>query len=267
MIIIYIVNYNEMLSYTYVLYNSCFGGFSFNQNFLLELFKRFPPHTPEGQDFFPDTEQTKSGRFEKCKTEPFFGDYHFLIEEDSYVYKYSDNYEPNYIINLKTDKIYFINTHMEKHRANKNLIQFLFERADRLTEDQFNQEYEKLISKTYFEEEKMLIVMPDGVTKKFSIDNWKESKLLVSHMLTRGISGACADLHIAQVKPELTWRIHEYDGSENVIVKFDYYKLIQELVNELQLNNIEPSTSCSPLVARMIRGDMTLDQLKDFERS
>jgi hypothetical protein len=233
----------------YVLYNNCFGGFSFNRYFILSLFKHIP-------SLF--TEENTSDEY---TTSPFFGDYVFLHRDNDYPQD-----EPSYVKNIKTNKVYYISTHMEEHRANPDIIKFLFERVDRLTEDQFNQEYDKLLKMVLFDFEREQIISKDG-TKKFSINNWKDSKLLVSHMLTIGISGVCSDIKVAMVKPGLTWSIREYDGSESVCVKFDYYNLIEELVNELKLNKIEPSTSCSEMVSKVIKGEMTIQDLKDFERS
>ena len=233
----------------YVLYNNCFGGFSFSRDFMLSLFKHNPSLLSEENT--PD----------KYTTSPFFGDYVFLHRDNDY-----PRDEPSYVKNIKTNKVYYISTHREELRANPEVIKFLFERVDNMSEEQFNNEYDKLISNCFLGITKEQIVSKDG-TKKFSINNWKDSKLLVSHMLTLGISGFAADIEVAMVKPGLTWSIREYDGSESVCVKFDYYNLIEELVNELQLNKIEPSTSCSELIAKLIRGDTTIDQLKEYERS
>jgi hypothetical protein len=233
----------------YVLYNNCFGGFSFSRDFILSLFKYNP-------SLF--SEVNTPGEY---TTSPFFGDYVFLHIDNDYPQD-----EPSYVKNIKTNKIYYISTHREELRANPEVIKFLFECADSMSEEQFNHEYDKLLSKNLFAKDRNELVSKDG-TKKFSINNWKNSELLVSHMLTIGISGFAADIKVAMVKPGLTWSIREYDGFESVCVKFDYYKMIQELVNELQLNNIQPSTSCSELVTKLIRGDTTIDQLKEYERS
>jgi hypothetical protein len=233
-----------------VLYNCCFGGFSFNRKFVEALFQRFPPSSPEGEKLFPESKSIRDlGTYE---LQPFFGDYHFLIESESDRY---EGYEPCYIKDLKTNKIYYLTEHMTKHRANPDIIKFLFERVDMMSEDEFNKEL------------KIKEIISKDNTKKFSINNWKESEQLVSHMLTLGISGRCANLHIEQVKPELTWRISEYDGSEAVHVKFDYYTLISELVHELQINKINPSSNCSEMMSKIIKGEMTIQDLKDFERS
>jgi len=242
----------------YVLYNTCFGGFSFNRKFVEKLFQRFPPSSPEGEKLFPESKSLKC--FEKCETTLFFDDYYFLVDNDI-----CDGVT-SYIKNIKTNKIYFLSEHMDKHRANPDIIKFLFERVDMMSEDEFNNEYDKLISRSIVQSKRNEIISKD-YTKKFSINNWKESEVLVSHMLTLDISGSCANLHIAQVKPELTWSISEYDGTEAVHVKFDYYKLITELVHELQINKVIPSSECSEMMAKVIKGEMTIDELKDFERS
>ena len=248
-----------MTTTTYVLFNNCFGGFSFNHNFVLDLFKRFLPTTSEGAELFPEIPFNKN----QTVTIPFFDDYHFIVEYeyDGSVYK-----EFNYIKNIKTNKFYFVQTHMEEHRANPNIIKFLFERADALSEEDFNIQYDKLISKIIFESERKQIVSPDG-SKKFTIHNWKNSDILVSYFLTIGISGYCANLKIAKVKPGLEWSVNEYDGSESIVVKFDYYNMISELVRELQINKINPSSECSEMISKLIRGEITIDDLKTYERT
>jgi hypothetical protein len=245
----------------FVLYNTCIGGFSFNRKFILELFQRFPPHTPEGQVIFTERESEDCQHLLQWVRTPFFDDYHFLIEDED-----DNEYESGNIINVKTEKIYFLNRYQDDQRANKDLIAFLFERAEKMTEEVFNSEYDKVLSKFLFESERDKIVTSDN-TKKFTFQNWKESELLLSHMLTYDISDSGSDIQIEQVKPNLSWSIHEYDGAETVIVRFDYYKLITELVNELQINQIEPSSACSELLANVIRGKMTIDQLKEYEKS
>jgi hypothetical protein len=248
-----------MTTTTYVLFNNCFGGFSFNHNFVLDLFKRFLPTTSEGSELFPETNFYKN----QTETIPFFDDYHFIVEYD---YDGSMYKEFNYIKNMKTNKFYFLQTHMTEHRANPNIIKFLFERADALSEEEFNSEYDKLISKTMFPSEREQIVSPD-CSKKFTIHNWKNCDILVSHFLTIGISGSLSNLKIERVKPHLEWSVSEYDGSESIVVKFDYYNMISELVRELQINKINPSSECSEMISKLIRGEMTIDDLKTYESS
>lgn len=130
----------------FVLYNTCFGGFSFNRNFILELFQRFPPHTPGGQVILTFSENCQD--LLQCVKTPFFDDYHFLIEDEDD----NDNDSKN-IINVKTEKIYLLNRNQNGQRANKDLIAFLFERAEKMTEEVFNSEYDKVLSKNLFESE------------------------------------------------------------------------------------------------------------------
>jgi hypothetical protein len=240
----------------YVLYNTCYGGFSFNRNFVVSLFKRFPPSTLEGQKLFRETYEPTNGT-----ESPFFGTYVFVHQECDY-----PKNEARYIKDISTKKIYYIDTYMTKHRANPDIIKFLFERAESMSEEEFNNYYDKLLEKVLFDSERMLLVSENN-TKKYTFQNWKDSKLLISHILTIGISDKLSDLQIEQVKPELTWRIHEYDGSESVVVRFDYFKLISELVHELRINKIQPSSDCSDLMAKIIQGNMSIQELKDFEHS
>ena len=223
----------------YVMYNMFFGGFSFNYKFLHELFKRFPPTTPEGQKLFSESH---IDRLENDTESPFFGPYIFIHQE----YDYPKN-EARCIKNIETNKYYYLASHNTKHRANPDIIKFLFERVESMSEQEFNKRYDDIIESTHFESQRLSIVSENN-TKKYTRQNWKNSEILVSQFLTFDISSPGSKICIAEVKPELTWRIHEYDGAESVIIKFDYYKLIQELVHELQINNIQPSSSCSELM-------------------
>ena len=232
------------------MYNDCFGGFSFNKNFCRELFRQFPPTTTVGKDLFPET--TLSEYNQQNALHYFFGDYSF-VDDTHYIYEQS------------TNKYYYLSRHMDNHRANKHIISFLFDRLDLISEDEFNERYDDILkSSSNFELEQ--IVTEDG-QKKYTQKNWRDSSVLISQMPTYDIGGSFSAIRIDTVKPELTWRIHEYDGSETVIAKFDYYKIIGELVRELQINKIQPSSDCSDLVAKVIRGEMTMAELKTFENS
>jgi len=246
------------------LYNSCYGGFSFNRDFVIALFKRFPPCSPEGITLFAEIDLNCDDLARSYEFKPFFGDYYFLHDiAESYT---DEGYEPSYIENCKTNKVYFIQTRIEKERSNPNIIKFLFERADSMTEEEFNIEYDKILTK-WLDNSEIEQLLTKNKVKKFSIHNWKDSSILVSHMLVRNISGSFADLQIQQIKPGMSWSISEYDGVESVIIKFDYYKIITELVNELQINQIEPSSTCSDLLKAVIRGEITISQLKELEKT
>lgn len=254
---------------TYVLYNSCYGGFSFNRDFIIALFKRFPPCSPEGNTLFAEIDLDCDDLVRSYELKPFFGDYYFLhdiAEADIAKADTYEGYEPSYIENRKTNKVYYIHTQMEKERSNPNIIKFLFERADSMTEEEFNIEYDNILTEWLSDLEREQLLTKNKV-KKFSIHNWKDSSILVSHMLVRNISGSYADLQIQQIKPGMSWSISEYDGVESVIIKFDYYKIITELVNELQINQIEPSSTCSELLQSVIRGEITISQLKELEKT
>ena len=43
--------------------------------------------------------------------------------------------------------------------------------------------------------------------------------------------------------------------------------MITELVHELQINKVNPSSECSEMLAKVIKGDMTIDDLKNYENS
>ena len=153
------------MSHTYVLYNNCFGGFSFKYEFMLELFQRFPPHTPEGQELFEEYEP--HGCMDKT-TEPFFDDYHFML--DTYRDEY-ENYKPKHIKNITNNKAYYIDGHIEEHRANPNIIRFLFERAEKLTEEEFNEQYESFLRRETYVQHMDLLIDSDG-NKKYNFNNW-----------------------------------------------------------------------------------------------
>lgn len=242
---------------TCVLYNTQYGRFSFNRQFELELFQRFPPSCRAGQDFFKEIPIPTN--FEECHFTPFFGNYQFIHSPNDY------DDEASYAIDITTNKVYCLSTDEKEHRANKNLISFLFERAEKLTEKDFNAEYDKCFASLWKCEQRELTT--DDGEHKFSFHNWKESDLLLSHFLTLNICGSLSDLCIEQVKPGLIWSISNYDGCEQVIKQFDYYKLISELVHELQINNVQPSLECSEILTNVICGAMTIDQMKKYEQT
>lgn len=266
---------------TYVLYNDCYGGFGFSQDFLIELFEQFPPHTIEGKKLFKESNCDKLS-FDIANPILFFGDYYFLNyrkrnddeenendnendngnENENENDKKNDIRKPPNIINIKTNQIYYLNPYMTHHRANQDIIKFLFERVNKLSEERFNEEYDKILAKIRFKE----LVTEDG-TKKYGKHNWMESDVLVSYLLTLNISDTFSKLRVEKIKPNLVWKLHEYDGSESIYGQFDYYKMITELIHELQINKVNPSLECSEMLAKVIKGDMTVDDLKNYENS
>jgi len=223
----------------YVIYNDYYGGFNFNYDFILSLFKRYPPDTPEGAKLFKIYYDEPT----EIKTTSYF--------YDDYILLYQNEDIASYIKNIKTNKIYIIVTYMQEHRANPDIINFLFERIDEMTDEKFNYAYSMFIQKY-----KHL-----DISKTYTKQNWKECELLMRFLLTYDISGPLSELAIIDIKPGYKWHISDYDGIESVIISYDYDILIKELVHELQLNKIKPSSNCSETVAKIIRGEITLDDI------
>jgi hypothetical protein len=172
------------------------------------------------------------------------------------------------IIDMDTKKIYEISRYIPDHRENPNIIQFLFERADKLTVDEFNNVYDNILC-SYTDKDELNDLLTEDKQKRYTLENWKTSKTerFISCLITIGISGRNAELNVALVKSDLTWRISEYDGIEEVVISHNYYKIISSLVRELQMNNIKPSVECPELLSNLITGKITLEEFKKYESS
>jgi hypothetical protein len=101
----------------YILYNSSYGGFSMNRDFMIELLKRYPPHTDIGKTIFQFGEACEidfiKKKLEKLDIE-YFMDY--IIHH-------------NNIINIKDKLIYDIRNYDTELRSNQKVIEYIFERT------------------------------------------------------------------------------------------------------------------------------------------
>jgi len=101
-------------NFIYVIYNSCYGGYSINQNFLVELFKRHPVHTEIGKKIF---------KF--IKSNDNLGDIDDLDAEYFLNYRITNNR----IINIENNEEYYLSEHCTELRANEYVINYIFERT------------------------------------------------------------------------------------------------------------------------------------------
>lgn len=104
-----------MSEYIYILYNDCYGGFSINESFLIELFKKYPESTDIGKTIFKinDLKNYDNTDINNLDIEYFM---HYKITG-------------NNIINTLTNQYYYISPICEQLRANQYLIDYIFERT------------------------------------------------------------------------------------------------------------------------------------------
>jgi hypothetical protein len=104
-----------MVEYIYILYNDCYGGYSMNEDFIIELFKRYPESTEIGGTIF---------KMDDIKNENDINNKDLNIEYFMH-YKITKNK----IINMQTNKYYFISPFCTELRDNQYLIDYIFERT------------------------------------------------------------------------------------------------------------------------------------------
>lgn len=104
-------------TYMYLLYNSGFGGFAINTDFLIELFKVFPPHTDIGKTIFSSPEE---------KTEDYIKNLLNNIDIEYFMDYAIVNY---YIINIKNNLVYYLDSYNHNLRSNQYVIKYILHRT------------------------------------------------------------------------------------------------------------------------------------------
>lgn len=104
-----------MSEHIYILYNDCYGSFSMNEDFIIELFKRYPESTEIGGTIFEmkDIKNENDINNKDLNIEYFI---HYKITEDK-------------IINMQTNKYYYISPFCTELRDNQYVIDYIFERT------------------------------------------------------------------------------------------------------------------------------------------
>jgi hypothetical protein len=102
-------------NYTYIIYNSDYGGYSMNRDFLVELFKRHPVHTDIGKKIF---------QFEKIEE-------NLLDKLDNLETEYFLNYRitNDRIYDIINNESYYLSEHCTEFRSNPYVIDYIFERT------------------------------------------------------------------------------------------------------------------------------------------
>lgn len=107
--------------YLYIIYNSDFGGYSMNLDFIIELFKRYPSHTEIGKQLF------------KMKNiEENDNDINYNVNSlDNLHIEYFMHYviTKNKIIDTQTNKYYYLTEYCSELRDNQYVIDYIFERT------------------------------------------------------------------------------------------------------------------------------------------
>lgn len=188
-----------------VLANNCYGGFCFSEQFVEEVFKKFPPHTELGIRLFEPINYLKYvidknkkyierktfydvGLFEVIEETDFIESYKYV----KYIHKWEKGeYEQTYILHVPSQKLYKHNSTCHKSwRAEQEIVSFA-------------QEY--------------------GLAKA---------------------SGEHAKLYVRKVPDGYDYRIQEYDGMESVIISIPFDRIIQDLLDKIngKDSNIHPLT-------------------------
>lgn len=83
-------------NYMYIIYNNCYGGFSMNRDFLVELFKRHPVHTEIGKKIF---------KFEKINNN---GLHNETLDDLETEYFLNYRITNDYIIDIENNESYYL---------------------------------------------------------------------------------------------------------------------------------------------------------------
>jgi hypothetical protein len=188
-----------------VLASGSHGGFSFSEEFVEEVFKKFPPHTELGTILFKPVIHLNYvidgyKKYIESKT-VYDGGFHEVVEEIDFIDSYKD---VKYMIKSKYgDYIYNIVVHTPSKK--------LYSR-----EDTYLDSWRSKQEIVYFAQE-------FGLKKACG----KHSKL-----------------YVTKVPDGYDYTIQEYDGIESVIISIPYDRIIQDLLDKIngKDNNIHPLT-------------------------
>jgi len=104
-------------NYTYIIYNSCYGRYLMNRDFVVELFKRHPVHTEIGKKIFKFKQLNNNlddlDDLDDLETEYFLN---YRITNDK-------------IIDIENNKSYYLLENCLNFRSNEYVINYIFERT------------------------------------------------------------------------------------------------------------------------------------------
>jgi len=133
-------------THKYLILNSCYGGPSFNDAFIEEVFTTFPPQTTNlGKELFPShTIIDNDDTMDLSRTLPFFDSYHYVLRPTFFHSIDEPGSNPpeleksGYIICCTTKSLYYLTTHPKSWHSNNELIQWILHRKDQLILDENN---------------------------------------------------------------------------------------------------------------------------------
>jgi hypothetical protein len=135
------------MSYQYVLYNTCYGGFSVNTQFLIELFKHAYTENKIADIFkIEKLEKTKEEILQKIQKND---DYDSDIDGDNI--EYFSNYiiTQNKIYNFDDNTYIYISPYNDQFRSKQFVIEYIFDRCIKkiLKDNNFTPFFYNLLSK------------------------------------------------------------------------------------------------------------------------
>lgn len=207
-----------------VIYNTCYGGFSYPYEFVEKVFKMWPPHTPQGQWLFRACSKFESETKIEPGTEPNleWSSYNEIVGREEYI----EGFE-------RLHTVYYVRQKDNAETPWKKV---------------------GIKAKLYIQhtESKKLYFLSEHVYG----DAWRALPELVELVKSEGLIQTCfnhAKLAIAEVPNDYTFDIQEYDGKESVIPLFPYHEVIRELV---QYAKDHDESKLSPLALKAVRGEL-----------
>lgn len=179
-------------SYYEVLYNTCYGGFGFPEEFTLKMFELYPPHTDVGKKLFKDCSSYTT----------------FYQKNDTL-----DNNKGGYHIITKTTPM-----QNEYHRLWTIVVWPNSPGSGPSKEDETNFVTRDFKSYYYITDSESWRKIPEV------IELAKQESLI-------GNKIGYSKLKIARVPTCCRFTIREYDGMEGVDIEIPYMKIIDELLN------------------------------------
>ena len=183
-----------MSEYYEVLYNTCYGGFSFPDDFTEKVFEKYPPETEVGSKLFKEDPHVKIIRPDQELDDPSWMSYYIIEGKEPFKHGYS----------------FMILKQVFKDSKYK----FEAKKTHYITKD--DKTYYFLSSNEYnWRDSPEVIALA------------RESNILKTKI-------GYSKLAVAKVPIGFTYHIREYDGMESVNIVIPYKQTIQELLNYIK---------------------------------